>query len=59
MTDQPGDGSNDKDSPSTPPDGRWREDAYQWYSELKGEEHAIAPWLSLEWTGERMRVRRG
>lgn len=35
------------------------ERARRWYEELKEEESAIAPWLGLEWTGERMRVRRG
>ncbi len=37
----------------------WREDALRWYLELREDEQVIAPWLSLEWTGERMRVRRG
>ncbi len=36
----------------------WRDDALQWYLELKQDENVIAPWLSLEWTGDRMRVRR-
>lgn len=37
----------------------WSEEGRRWYEELKAEESTIAPWLSLEWTGERMRVRRG
>lgn len=37
----------------------WSEQGRRWYEELKEEEATIAPWLSLEWTGERMRVRRG
>jgi hypothetical protein len=45
-------------APGTNQDGKWREDARQWYEELKGDEFTIAPWLNFEWTGERMRIRR-
>ncbi|MGI5835708.1 MAG: hypothetical protein ACOX87_04340 [Chloroflexota bacterium] len=57
---QPEENEQKVDTPSVD-DGAhgWSEQARRWYEELKEQETAIAPWLSLEWTGERMRVRRG
>ncbi|MHB1162076.1 MAG: hypothetical protein ACYC3V_17360 [Chloroflexota bacterium] len=46
-------------APEPVPDEGWSEEGRRWYEELKEEEGSIAPWLSLEWTGQRMRVRRG
>ncbi|HEX2987119.1 MAG TPA: hypothetical protein VHS06_03000 [Chloroflexota bacterium] len=37
----------------------WSEEAKGWYEELKTQEDDLAPWLSVEWTGEEMKVNRG
>ncbi len=49
----------DRISDSTAIREGWSEKGRRWYEEMKEEEASIAPWLSLEWTGEWMRVRRG
>ena len=55
--DQP-DKPQEADAPDPLDSDLWRDDARDWYLELKQDESVIAPWLSLEWTGERMRARR-
>jgi hypothetical protein len=37
----------------------WSEEAIKWHAELKAQEDKLAPWLSVEWTGEQMKVNRG
>ncbi|MGE5620646.1 MAG: hypothetical protein ACM3US_15470 [Sphingomonadaceae bacterium] len=61
MTNRDREEPNPADSPTPEPasEGGWSEEGRRWYEELTEEEGTIAPWLSFEWTGEQMRVRRG